>query len=200
MQATHAEHGFVDAPLPRSWATPWLCALPCSCSAALLVRNCPARAPEARCVVNAPVDRIEMPHPPARCTVTHQIRIRAPIPTPICGFAQPSPTHTCKPARAAFSTPGFPQLRGPIPGFPTAPLPIPGFPAEMAVIGQEYDGKLESTEEAPRPLTHRRAARPAKTDRGSTTGSHAEDQPPVNTEVAARLIRAATSSRQRRLS
>ena len=92
--------------------------LPCPCATALPVRRCPAcarhsaRTPKTLCVANTLAERIKMPAraPDAgSCTHSHfHMRVRAAIPTPICGFAQPIPTHTCKPARAAFSTPGFP--------------------------------------------------------------------------------------------
>ena len=124
------------------------------------VRRCPAcarhsaRTPKTLCVANTLAERIKMPAraPDAgSCTHSHfHMRVRAAIPTPICGFAQPIPTHTCKPARAAFSTPGF----------PAAPLPIPGFPAEMTVIGQEYDGK---------PGIHRGSAQAPHAQKSSTT-------------------------------
>ena len=159
MRATHAEHVFVEAPVPLSWVTAppraplhYLCTRSaacrkcprraaqnaCSrarcaarapllypCTTALPVRRCPACAPEARRVVNALVEGIKMPAraPDAgSCTHSHfHMRVRAAIPTPICGFAQPIPTHTCKPARAAFSTPGFPAIARPNSRFPGSP-------------------------------------------------------------------------------
>ncbi len=96
------------------------------------VHHCPACAPEARRVVNALAEGIEMPAraPDAgSCTHSHfHMRVRAAIPTPICGFAQPIPTHTCKPARAAFSTPGFPAIARPNSRFPGSPASDSRFP------------------------------------------------------------------------
>ena len=91
---------------------------------ALPARRCPACAPEARRVVNALAEGIEMP---ARA--------------PDAGSRSRSPLTHASPLELRSLLQVSPQLRGPIPGFPAAPLPIPGFPAEMAVIGQEYDGK-----------------------------------------------------------
>ena len=95
------------------------------CAAALPAHHRPAYAPEARRVVNALAEGIKMPAraPDAgSCTHSHfHMRVRAAIPTPICGFAQPIPTHTCKPARAAFSTPGFPAIARPNSRFPGSP-------------------------------------------------------------------------------
>ncbi len=102
------------------------------CAAALPAHHRPACAPEARRVVNALAEGIEMPAraPDAgSCTHSHfHMRVRAAIPTPICGFAQPIPTHTCKPARAAFSTPGFPAIARPNSRFPGSPASDSRFP------------------------------------------------------------------------
>ena len=99
---------------------------------ALPVRRCPACAPEARRVVNALAEGIEMPaRAPDAGSRSHShfhMRVRAAIPTPICGFAQPIPTHTCKPARAAFSTPGFPAIARPYSRFPGSPASDSRFP------------------------------------------------------------------------
>lgn len=166
MRATHAEHVFVEAPVPLSWVTAppraplhYLCTRSAACrecphraaqnacsrarcaarapllyprTTALPVRRCPACAPEARRVVNALAEGIEMPaRAPDAGSRSHShfhMRVRAAIPTPICGFAQPIPTHTCKPARAAFSTPGFPAIARPYSRFPGSPASDSRFP------------------------------------------------------------------------
>lgn len=89
MRATHAEHVFVEAPVPRSWVTAppraplhYLCTRSAACragpspsgskcllarqmrrpcAAALPAHHRPACAPEARRVVNALTERLKMP-------------------------------------------------------------------------------------------------------------------------------------------
>ncbi len=96
--------------------------LACSRTTALLVRDT-LLVHQKLCVSGIPSPSGLKCHtrPPdaGSCTHSHfHMRVRAPIPTPICGFAQPSPTHTCKPVRAAFSTPGFPAAPSSYSRFP----------------------------------------------------------------------------------
>ena len=159
-----------DAPPVRRCSTH--APLPCLCAISAACRECPHRAAQnacsrARCAARAPLlyprtTALLMRHKrgvsripslsESKCLLARQMQFRAPIPTFICGFAQPfrlryagsrsrSPLTHASPLELRSLLQVSPQLQGPIPGFPAAPLPIPGFPAEMAVIGQEYDGK-----------------------------------------------------------
>ena len=128
------------------------------------VHHCTTCAPEARRVVSALAEGIKMPArapdaPPVRRCSTH-----APLPC-LCARSaacrecpRRGDQNACSRARCRFVHP-FPlsyagsrsrsplthasplELRSLLQVSRQPPLSIPGFPAEMAVIGQEYDGK-----------------------------------------------------------
>lgn len=166
----------------------------CSCARSAMCRECPRR-------------------PDRNATPARQMQVRAPIPTFICGFAQPFRLRYAGSRSRAPLTHASPlELRSLLQVSRQPPLPIPGFPAEMAVIGQEYDGKPGIHTGSAKALAPKRAARPARTDRGSTHGpTHRRPTPGKHrggrsthpsghliTSKASRLTKNAPSHPQRR--
>ena len=177
MRATHAEHVFVEAPVPRSWVTAppraplhYLCTRSAACRAGpspsgskcLLARQmrrpCAAALPAHHCPARASLPCLCARS--AACRECPRRGDRNACSRARCGFAQPIPTHTCKPARAAFSTPGFPAIARPNSRFPGSPASDSRFPGRN---GRHRAGIRRETWNP-----HRKRLSP-RTQKGSTT-------------------------------